>query len=192
MYRELQPFREALSQELKASLFPTVAGVDPNKLLQTYLDRLTMYSDVEVADQNFTALALDAGKEILGWLEGCANDPDGFQPFVTWARALRDHDGWRIIAIAVETTGIHSPVHRTGSPGSSRPVPASGFHLVTALFPENRWHSRFSGVCGIIEAQTEAFGCHLDSQDGFVTLPDGDHRSTTPLEVPIVFFRIRP
>jgi hypothetical protein len=110
MYRELQPFREALSQELKASLFPTVAGVDPNKLLQTYLDRLTMYIGVDVADQTFTALVLDAGKEILGSLEGCANDPDGFQPFVTWARALRDHYGLRIIAIAGETTGIYSSV----------------------------------------------------------------------------------
>jgi hypothetical protein len=30
MYRELQPFREALSQQLKATLFPTVAGVNPN------------------------------------------------------------------------------------------------------------------------------------------------------------------
>jgi hypothetical protein len=185
MYRELQPFREALSQELKASLFPTVAGVEPNKLLQTYLDRLTMYIGVDVADQTFTALALDAGKEILGSLEGCANDPDGFQPFVTWARALRDHYGWRIIAIAGETTAS-TPRSEIGSPGSSRPVPAYGFLLTTTLFRQDRWHSPFSGICGIIEAQTGALGCHLDSQDGFVGLPDGDHRSTTPLEVPIV------
>ena len=82
MYRELQPFREALSQELKASLSPVVAGVDPNKLLQTYLDRLTMYTSVDVADQTFTVLAVDAGREILGSLEGCPNDPDGFQRFV--------------------------------------------------------------------------------------------------------------
>jgi hypothetical protein len=36
--------------------------------------------------------------------------------------------------------------------------------------------------------QTEPIGCHLDSQDGFLGLPDGDHRGTTPLEVPIVLF----
>ncbi len=30
--------------------------------------------------------------------------------------------------------------------------------------------------------------CHLDSQDGFVGLPDGDRRSATPQEVPIVLF----
>jgi transposase len=107
MYRELQPFREALSQELKASLFPVVAGIDPNKLLQTYLDRLTMYTGVDVADQTFTALAQDAGQEILGSIEGYANDPDGFQRFGTWARTLRDRHGLRIIAIAGETTGIY-------------------------------------------------------------------------------------
>jgi transposase len=107
MYRELQPFREALSQELKASLFPAVAGVDPNKLLETYLDRLTMYTGIDVADQTFTVLAMDAGKEILGSLEECANDPDGFQNFVTWARTLRDQYDLRIIAIAGETTGIY-------------------------------------------------------------------------------------
>jgi transposase len=107
MYRELQPFREALSQELKADLFPAAAGVDPDKLLETYLDRLTMYTGVDVADQTFTVLAMDAGKEILGSLEGCANDPDGFQRFVTWARDLRDQHGLRITAIAGETTGIY-------------------------------------------------------------------------------------
>ena len=107
MYRELQPFREALSQELKASLFPAVAGVDPNKLLQTYLDRLTMYIGVDVADQTFTVLATDASQQVLGSLQGCANDPDGFQRFITWARNLRDQHDLRIIAVAGETTGIY-------------------------------------------------------------------------------------
>jgi transposase len=107
MYRELQPFREALSRELKASLFPAAAGVDPNKLLETYLDRLTMYTGVDVADQTFTALALDAGREILGSLQECPNQPDGFQRFLAWARALRDQHGLRIIAVAGETTGIY-------------------------------------------------------------------------------------
>jgi len=107
MYREIQPFREALSEELKASLFPAVAGVDPDKLLETYLDRLTMYTGVDVADQTFTVLSTDAGREILGSLEGCTNDPDGFQRFITWARDLRDQHDLRIIAVAGETTGIY-------------------------------------------------------------------------------------
>lgn len=107
MYRELQPFREALSQELKASLFPAVAGVHPDKLLQTYLDRLTMYTGVDVADQTFTVLATDAGQQVLGSLERCANHPDGFQRFITWARDLRDQHDLRIIAVAGETTGIY-------------------------------------------------------------------------------------
>jgi len=107
MYRELQPLREALSHQLKARLSPAVAGVDPDKLLETYLDRLTMYIGVDVADQSFTALAMDAGREILGSLEDCANDPDGFASFVTWARALRDQHHLHIMAIAGETTGIY-------------------------------------------------------------------------------------
>jgi transposase len=107
MYRELQPFREALSRELKASLFPAVAEVDPKKLLETYLDRLTMYTGVDVADRTFTTLALDAGREILGSLEGCPNGPDGFERFITWARDVRDQHGLRIIAVAGETTGIY-------------------------------------------------------------------------------------
>jgi transposase len=106
MYRELQPLRQAPSQELKAVLFPAAAGVDPDKLLETYLDRLTMYTGVD-ADQTFTALALNASKEILDSLEGCPNQPDGFQRFLTWARALRDRHGLRIIAVAGETTGIY-------------------------------------------------------------------------------------
>jgi transposase len=107
MYRELQPFREALSHELKASLFPAAAGVDANKLLETYLDRLTMFTGVDVADQTFTSLALDAGREILGTIEGCPNEPAGFERFMAWARDLRDQHGLRIIAIAGETTGIY-------------------------------------------------------------------------------------
>jgi transposase len=107
MYRELQPFREALSLELRASLFPAVAGVDPSKLLETYLDRLTMFTGVDVADQTFTSLALDAGREILGSLEGCPNEPAGFERFIAWARDLRDRHGLRIIAVAGETTGIY-------------------------------------------------------------------------------------
>ncbi len=54
MYRELQPLREALSQELKADLFPAVAGVEPDKLLETYLNQLTMFIGVDVADQTLT------------------------------------------------------------------------------------------------------------------------------------------
>jgi transposase len=107
MYRELLPFREVLSCELKTSLFPAAAGVDPNKLLETYLDRLTMFTGVDVADQTFTTLALDAGHEVLGSLEGCPNEPAGFEQFITWVRDLRDRHGLRIIAVAGETTGIY-------------------------------------------------------------------------------------
>ena len=83
MYRELQPLRQALSTELKASLFPAVAGVDPNKLLETYLDRLTMYIGVDVADQTLTLIALDAGRETLGISRWMCQRP-------RWLSALRD------------------------------------------------------------------------------------------------------
>ena len=106
MYRELQPLRQALSQQLKADLFPATAGIDPNKLLQTYLDQLTMYVGVDVADRTFTALAQDASGEVLGTLEGCANKPKGFRRFMAWAETLRDKHGLRILAVACETAGI--------------------------------------------------------------------------------------
>jgi transposase len=107
MYRELQSFREALDQDLRAALFPAAAGVDPDKLLATYLDQLTLYIGVDVADQTFTALALNARGATLDSLEGCPNQPDGFRRFLTWARALRDRHGLRIVAVAAETTGIY-------------------------------------------------------------------------------------
>ena len=54
MYRELQPLRQALSSELKASLPPSGSGIDQEPLLQSYLDRLTLYIGCDVADQTFT------------------------------------------------------------------------------------------------------------------------------------------
>jgi transposase len=106
MYRELQPLRQALSLELKADLFPATAGIDPNKLRQTYLDRLTMYIGVDVADRTFTALAEDASGEVLGTLEACPNRLKGFRRCMAWAEMLRDKHGLRILAVACETAGI--------------------------------------------------------------------------------------
>jgi transposase len=106
MYRELQPLRQALSQQLKADLFPAPAGIDPNKLLETYLDRLTMYIGVDVADRTFTALAEDASGEVLGTLEACPNRLKGFRRFMAWAETLRDQHGLRLLAVACETAGI--------------------------------------------------------------------------------------
>ena len=58
MYRELKPLRQALSTELKASMPPAVPGVEPEQLLQTYLDRLTMYVGCDVADKTLTLICL--------------------------------------------------------------------------------------------------------------------------------------
>ena len=68
MYRELQPLRQALSTELRANLPPAGPGIEPEHLLQTYLDRLTLYVGCDVADQTFTLCAVDAAGEELGHL----------------------------------------------------------------------------------------------------------------------------
>jgi transposase len=107
MYRELQPLRAALQQELESHLLPAVAGLAPDKLLQTYLHQLTLYVGVDVADQTFTALAIDASGETVADLPGCPNCPAGFARLVTWARTQRDQHHLRLIAVAAETTGIY-------------------------------------------------------------------------------------
>lgn len=107
MYRELQPQRAALQQELAGQLPPAVAGIEPDKLLQTYLHQLTLYVGVDVADQTFTALAIDATGDTVADLPDCPNYPAGFERFVTWARTQRDQHRLRLIAVAAETTGIY-------------------------------------------------------------------------------------
>jgi hypothetical protein len=57
MYRTLQPLRQALSQQLKADLFPAGAGIDPNRLLQTYLDWL----EIPVSGSFATRFGAEAG-----------------------------------------------------------------------------------------------------------------------------------
>ena len=42
MYRELHSLRQALREELKGTL-PPLPGVESNKLLETYLNQLTLY-----------------------------------------------------------------------------------------------------------------------------------------------------
>lgn len=65
MYRELQPLRLALSRELSASLPPSGTGINAEQLLQSYLDRLTLYIGCDMADQTFTLYAQNArGEEV--------------------------------------------------------------------------------------------------------------------------------
>lgn len=106
MYRELQPLREALAEELRATL-PSLPGIDPDKLLATYLDRLTLYVGLDVADASFTALALDAGREVLGELRRCPNRHSGFGRFRSWVERLQTKFNLRLVAVAAETTGVY-------------------------------------------------------------------------------------
>jgi len=107
MYRELEPLRQALSAELKANLSPAEPGIDPEHLLQSYLDRLTMYVGCDVADQTFALMALDAAGEELGHRLKIANGPSGFERAWVWMDNLRAHHRLRIIIVAMETSGVY-------------------------------------------------------------------------------------
>jgi transposase len=107
MYRELKPLRQALSDQLKASMPPAGPGIDPEQMLQTYLDRLTMYVGCDVADQTFTLMALDADGEELGHMCEIPNTPQGFRRAWKWLDGLRCQHHLRIILLATETSGIY-------------------------------------------------------------------------------------
>ena len=53
MCHELQPLRQAFSAELKGMLAPAGPGIEPQHLVQSYLDRLTIYVSCDVADRTF-------------------------------------------------------------------------------------------------------------------------------------------
>jgi transposase len=106
VYRELFPLRQALSRKLKADLSPAGPGIDSEHLLQSYLDRLTMYVGCDVADQILTFFAVDTAGEELGHLS-TANDPQGFEQTWDWLDDLRSRHGLRIILLAMETTGVY-------------------------------------------------------------------------------------
>ncbi|MGD9099540.1 MAG: transposase [Anaerolineae bacterium] len=107
MYRELQPLRQALSAELKADLPPAGPGIDTEHLLQTYLDRLTMYVGCDVADQTFTLLSADAAGEELGHRLDVLNNLSGFEQAWKWLEGLRGQHNLRIILLAMESSGIY-------------------------------------------------------------------------------------
>ena len=107
MYRELKPLRQALSTELKATMPPAVPGVEPEHLLQSYLDRLTMYVGCDVADKTLTLIALDADGEELKHLCNVPNTPDGFERIWKWMEGLRCQHHLRITLLAMETSGIY-------------------------------------------------------------------------------------
>jgi transposase len=107
MYRELQPLRQALSAELKASLPQAGPGIEAEHLLQSYLDRLTMYVGCDVADQSFALFAVDAAGEELGHLLHVPNNPPGFEQAWQWLEALRCQHLLRITVLSMETSGIY-------------------------------------------------------------------------------------
>lgn len=107
MYRELQPLRLALSRELSASIPPTGTGVNPEQLLQSYLDRLTLYIGCDVADQTFTLYAQTAGGEQVAHLSDIPNRTQGFMRAWDWLESVRQTQHLRILLLAMETTGVY-------------------------------------------------------------------------------------
>lgn len=106
MYRELEPLRQPLSHELRELLPPPTAGVAESQLLQTYLDRLTLYVGCDVADRTFALYAVAAGGEKVGHLEEVPNQPDGFEQAWHWLDKQRRRHQMRLIVLAMETTGV--------------------------------------------------------------------------------------
>jgi transposase len=107
MYRELHPLRQALSAELRTILSPVSPGMEVEQLLQSYLDRLTMYVGCDVADPTFTLYAQNAGSEELGHLSDIPNQTQGFQQAWDWLEGLRARHHLRVILLAMVTTGIY-------------------------------------------------------------------------------------
>jgi hypothetical protein len=105
MYRELHSLRQALREELKGTL-PPLMGVESDKLLETYLNQLTLYVGLDVADQTVTLLAMNANQEELGQLLDAPNTPKGYAQIGEWLESLRIQHHLRIIAVACETTGV--------------------------------------------------------------------------------------
>jgi transposase len=105
MYRELHSLRQALREELKGTL-PPLTGVESDKLLETYLNQLTLYVGLDVADQTVTLLALDANQEELGHLLDVPNTLKGYAQISDWLDSLRVQHHLRIIGVACETTGV--------------------------------------------------------------------------------------
>ena len=106
MYRELEPLRQALSNELRQELPLLTAGIAESQLLQTYLDRLTLYVGCDVADRTFTLYAEDADGEKVGHLDEIPNQPAGFEQAWVWLERQRQHHQLRLIVLAMETTGV--------------------------------------------------------------------------------------
>jgi len=105
MYRELHSLRQVLQQELKDTL-PPLPGVEPEQLLDTYLNQLTGYVGVDVADRTVTLLAINANQDELAHLLEVPNAPSGFARIGEWLERLRVDHHLRLLVVACEATGV--------------------------------------------------------------------------------------
>lgn len=107
MYQELLPLRQSLQEELRATLPLDLAGVDPDKLLDAYLDQLTLHVGVDVANKTLTAVITDTRGQIVDALTGFANAPNGFERFTRWVERVKVRRGARLVVVGREATGIY-------------------------------------------------------------------------------------
>jgi transposase len=105
MYRELHSLRQVLQQELKDTL-PPLPGVEPEQLLDTYLNQLTGYVGVDVADQTVTLLAINANQDELDHVLDVSNAPAGYARIGEWLEHLRVQHHLRLMVVACEATGV--------------------------------------------------------------------------------------
>ena len=100
MYRELQPIRQTLSEDLRSSLLPGLPGIQSDKLIDTYLDQLTLFVGADVADLTLSLLAIDARTEELVSLPNVPNNSSDFRQITAWLEKLRGQHHVRMIAVA--------------------------------------------------------------------------------------------
>ena len=75
-------------------------------MLETYLNQLTGYVGVDVADQTVTLLAINANQKELSHLLEVPNAPLGYARIGDWLERLRVQHHLRIMAVACEATGV--------------------------------------------------------------------------------------
>jgi transposase len=107
MYRELTPLLADLRADLESTL-PDLAGkVNPDRLLDAYVEQLILYIGVDIANDSATAVALDGRGEMLDSRAEFPNEPLGFSKFKAWVDGLCSVHGARVVAVAAECTGVY-------------------------------------------------------------------------------------
>lgn len=107
MYRELTPLLTDLRADLQSTLPDVTGKVNPDRLLDAYVEQLILYIGVDIANDTATAVALDGRGEMLDSLVEFANEPVGFGRFKAWVDGLCSVHSARVVVVAAECTGVY-------------------------------------------------------------------------------------